>query len=81
MSDELLPCPFCGSSNVEEDWGSVIEAHIDIQYGDITCQDCGASVGIKLEGDEVDASGDQGGSYRLIGKWNTRDISICYDFE
>ncbi len=72
MKEDLLPCPFCGSSDVEEDWGSVVETQKGYQYGDITCQDCGANVDIELTGEEVDADGEQSGSARLQSKWNTR---------
>jgi len=68
----LLCCPFCGSDNIGEDWGSVIEGPIDYQCGDISCDDCDASVSIELIGEEVDWSGDKGGSVRLRNKWNKR---------
>ena len=68
----LLCCPFCGSSNIEEDWGAVTQGSIDYQYGDITCTDCEANVTIELRGEEVDWTGDKSGSVRLKAKWNKR---------
>lgn len=46
MSSELKPYPFCGSNNIEEDWGGVVQGSYDYQSGDITCLDCEGSVGI-----------------------------------
>lgn len=68
----LLCCPFCGSNNVEEDWGVVTESSIDYQYGDVTCGNCEGSISIELRGNEVDWSGDKSGSVRLRDKWNKR---------
>tara|TARA_R110000822_G_scaffold5332_4_gene22799 strand:- start:629 stop:910 length:282 start_codon:yes stop_codon:yes gene_type:complete len=68
----LLCCPFCGSSNIEEDWGAVTQGSIDYQCGDITCADCEAKVTIELRGEEVDWHGDKSGSVRLKAKWNKR---------
>lgn len=69
---ELLPCPFCGSNNIEEDWSSVVEGSLPYQHGDITCQDCQASVCIDLTGTEVDTVN---GGRRLVNLWNKRTPS------
>jgi Lar family restriction alleviation protein len=36
MSDELLPCPFCGETDIEDDWDD---------YGNMMqrCKGCGAN--------------------------------------
>lgn len=37
---ELLPCPFCGGTNVGEDW--VTTYSVDSSYAVFGCRDCGA---------------------------------------
>jgi len=58
--DDLLPCPFCGSTDIE------IVAGIDDEntmVGHVTCMDCGASSGWWEDKETA------------IERWNTRHYS------
>ena len=45
--EKLLPCPFCGSDNIEEDASSSIDYHgHEHQDYEIICKDCKACIDI-----------------------------------
>jgi len=58
MSDELLPCPFCGGSDIKA--REYLPENFSTYFWIITCEDC--SVGFEFQHNEKKA--------RLA--WNTR---------
>lgn len=66
MIEKLLPCPFCGCEEIEQDWSNVSN------FGDntikstwIECPDCGAGfTGGIINGVEPEPT--------IVTKWNTR---------
>lgn len=68
---ELLPCPFCGSGDIEEDYTCVTVIYgKEHQSGSIDCNQCGGSVYKEGYGDSVYTLSD-----RLISAWNKRTYS------
>ena len=68
---KLKPCPFCGSENLEEDYGAVAELNPDEQSGNVECLDCGAKGPyITVVGDEVYETGCLPGKVREA--WDKR---------
>jgi Lar family restriction alleviation protein len=66
----LLPCPFCGGEDLEDDYGALTTSSmgIDYQSGNIGCKSCHA------EGPFVSAIGDETDILRdlVIKMWNKR---------
>ena len=69
MSDEMRPCPFCGSNDITIDSYSVMEFSNkpDEQMAEVECNNCGASVTYTSK-DTLNDSCSEG----AIRKWNTR---------
>lgn len=68
MKINLLPCPFCGSEDVEENYSNVSFIQgTDYQDGSIDCNQCGANVFKEAHGNAVDSLSD-----RLVKAWNRR---------
>jgi len=71
MNDNILkPCPFCKSTNVEEDYTSTFGCRTLSQEGYVECNNCGA------QGPYIEAADDDGLgglstlSERVINSWN-----------
>lgn len=57
MQSENKPCPFCGSINLEENFGGLTTSQLGIDYqsGNIECLDCQAyGPYTKAMGEETD---------------------------
>lgn len=70
MNDvKLLPCPFCGSDDVEEYYSDVDFTYGTVhQHGSVDCNQCGVSIHKEAYGnDAVDTL-----SKRLVEAWNKR---------
>ena len=81
MSEELKPCPFCGSKNIEDDYDSVRTTFTgtkenptgfhEYQTGWVDCKECLATgPEIRAKDDEIDNVGDM-----TRKAWNTRQMN------
>lgn len=88
MSEELKPCPFCGSKDLKEDWTSVRTTYDgtkenptgfhEYQDGWIECKDCEGSIGVDLCLDNIPDSEING---KLVKAWNARHNPIIEELE
>ena len=60
----LKPCPFCGGKPV---YGSGIHIGFDEECGTVTCEDCGASVRVRVYGYGICDP------QRAFDRWNRRE--------
>ncbi len=71
---ELKPCPFCGGSNLEEDWESAVQTKEGLkQTGWVNCLKCDASVSYTVNESNMDWCT---GGHKLHSKWNARADSL-----
>ena len=74
MDKHLKPCPKCGSNNLDEDYGNVIEGSYDMQYGGIECLGCGITLFIETDGKSITTDNI---SNTLIDSWNERKGEVA----